>query len=359
MARGRGRARGTKINPRNRYHSQWTETVRDRGWGEKEGSSSPVSMELQVERSRNILSRNDSPDVPFDRSVNPYRGCEHGCVYCYARPGHAWLDLSPGLDFETRLFCRPDAPWLLRRELAQPGYRPAPLALGSFTDAYQPVEREQRITRRLLELLSACRHPVCLVTKSALVERDIDLLAEMASQGLARCAISVTTLEKSLSKRMEPRAAAPARRLKTIQRLSSAGVPVTVLLAPVIPALNDHELERILTAAREAGATSARMVLLRLPMEVGGLFENWLREHYPGRAGRVMELVRELHDGRLNDSRPGMRMTGTGPYAEMLGQRFNLWKRRLGFQEPPKLRVDGFRKEWLQAEDPQLTLPGF
>ncbi len=346
-------ARGTVRNPPNRYQRQRTEPL--------PGSGHPFEVPrttLQAEASRTVLSRNRSPDVPFDRSVNPYRGCEHGCIYCYARPGHAWMDLSPGLDFETRLFCKPDAPRLLRAELSRSGYRPAPLALGSHTDAWQPVERETGLTRRLLEVLAECRHPVCMVTKSALIERDLDILAPMARQGLVRCAVSIATLDHGLARLMEPRAAPPRRRLLTIRRLAGAGIPVTVLVAPSIPALTDHELERILAAAREAGATSARMVVLRLPKEVGELFEAWLRDHFPQRAERVLGRVRELHGGRLHDARFGRRMTGEGAYAALLGQRFRLASRRLGMVEPPELRCDLFRPPRREEKGSQLRLPG-
>ncbi len=348
----RWKARGVLHNPPNRYHAVRCEAVDGR---DLEEGVEPV-VRLQAEKSRTVITRNRSPDVPFDRSLNPYRGCEHGCVYCYARPGHAWMDLSPGLDFETRLFLKPEAPELLQRELARPGYRPAPVALGTATDAWQPVEKVQRITRRILEVLSGCGHPVCMVTKSALVERDLDLLAEMAGRGLARCAISITTLDRSLSRLMEPRAAAPARRLKVIQRLAGAGIPVTVLVAPVIPVLTDHELERILAAAREAGATSARMVMLRLPLEVEGMFEAWLERHFPDRAAHVMKRVREMHGGRASDSRFGRRMTGSGAYAALVAARFRLAAKRLGYGEPPVLRTDLFRPPVLRGE--QLSLPG-
>ncbi len=342
--------RGTLRNPPCRYHQVHVAPDATAGMPGRR-------TRLEVERARSILTRNRSPDVPFDRSVNPYRGCEHGCIYCYARPGHAWVDLSPGLDFETRLFCKPDAPRLLREALSRPGYRPAPLALGTATDAWQPVEKTQRITRGLLEVLAECGHPVCMVTKSALIERDLDLLAPMARRGLARCAVSLTTLEKPLSRRMEPRAAAPARRLETIRRLADAGVPVTVLVAPVIPGLTDHELEAILAAARRAGAASARMVVLRLPGEVEALFRGWLEEHFPARAERVMGLARALHGGRAEGGPPGQRMTGSGPLARLLADRFRLAVRRLGYGPVPGLRTDRFRPP-RPEEDGQLELPG-
>jgi len=354
---GRPKSRGTPENPHNRYHAQRVEPVSD-GWpGDAEPPPDPRTT-LQAEYSRTVITRNRSPDVPFDRSVNPYRGCEHGCIYCYARPSHAWMDLSPGLDFETRLFCKPDAAELLRRELARPGYRPAPLALGSNTDAWQPVEKAQRITRQLLEVLAGCGHPLCMVTKSALVERDIDLLAPMAEKGLARCAVSLTTLDRSLSRIMEPRAAVPARRLKVIRNLADAGIPVTVLVAPVIPALTDQELEKLLAAAREAGATSARMVMLRLPWEVAGLFEAWLQEHFPERAQHVMARVRDLHGGKACDDRFGRRMTGSGVFAQLIARRFQVAGRKLGFIPPPVLRSDLFRPPRTDGMGGQLVLPG-
>ncbi len=305
---------------------------------------------------RRAIGYNQSPDVPFDRSINPYRGCEHGCIYCFARPSHAWLDLSPGLDFETRLFHKPEAPERLRDELARPGYTPAPLALGINTDAYQPIEKQLGLTRRLLDLLHETRHPVHIVTKSALIERDLERLAGMAAQGLAACAVSLTSLDKTLTRRMEPRAAAPARRLKTIRRLSEAGVPVTVMVAPLIPALTDHELEDLLAAAREAGARSASMVLLRLPHEVAGLFEEWLRAHYPDRSDSVLNRLRDCHQGRLYDSRFGQRMQGSGAYAQLLARRFELARKRLAYQPPATLRSDLFRPPL--AGHGQLPLPG-
>ena len=352
------KARGASGNPVNRYHEQYSEAVDD-GWpGDGEAPPEPRTT-VQAETSRTILTRNQSPDVPFDRSLNPYRGCEHGCIYCYARPSHAWMDISPGLDFETRLFFKPEAPELLRRELARPGYEPAPVALGSNTDAWQPVERKLGITRGLLEVLRESRHPVCMVTKSALIERDIDLLAPMAGEGLARCAVSLTTLDARLGRVMEPRAAPPKRRLLTIRRLAEAGIPVTVLVAPVIPALTDHELESLLEAAREAGASSARMVMLRLPREVEGLFEAWLQEHFPDRAGHVMNRLRDLHRGRACDHRFGQRMTGSGIFAELVARRFRLAVERLGFGEAPPLCQDLFIPPPLETGSGQMSLPGF
>jgi DNA repair photolyase len=287
---------------------------------------------VQVDSARTLITRNRSPDVPFDRSVNPYRGCEHGCIYCFARPSHAYLGLSPGLDFESRIFYKADAGARLRAELSRPGYRCAPLALGVNTDAYQPIERELRVTRDLLEVLAGARHPVSLITKSALIERDLDLLTEMARQDLVEVYISLTSLRSDLARRLEPRAASPRRRLEVMRTLAGAGVPVGVLIAPVIPGLTDEELEPLLEAAREAGAGAAGYGLLRLPHEVAGLFEDWLTEHEPLRAAKVMGRVQEMHGGRLYDARFGRRMRGSGVMADLLARRFELASRRLGYR---------------------------
>ncbi len=348
------RGRGALGNPDNRYDTQTLEYVDD-GWGSLEARPDRIPTELHVDRARSVIAYNDSPDVPFDRSINPYRGCEHGCIYCFARPAHAWLGWSPGLDFETRLTWKPDAPEILRRELARPGYRCAPLALGINTDAYQPIERRLRLTRRLLEVLAGCGHPVSIVTKSAGVERDLDLLVPMAEAGRVSVAVSLTTLDATLARRMEPRAAAPHRRLQTIRRLSEAGVPVSVLVAPVIPVLTDGELEALLAAAREAGALDAGHVLLRLPREVAPLFEEWLAVHEPGRAAHVLARLRDCRGGALYDSRFGARMTGTGPYADLIAQRFRLARRRLGFPGLPPLDCSGFRPP-RAGDDRQLDL---
>ena len=297
---------------------------------------------LTPDASRTIIAWNDSPDLPFDRSINPYRGCEHGCIYCYARPSHAYLGLSPGLDFETRLVFKPDAAELLRAELAKPGYECAPMALGSNTDPYQPVERDLGITRAVLEVLAECGHPVMIVTKSARVERDIDILGAMAKANRCSVAVSVTTLDRSLARRMEPRASAPHRRLETVRRLTAAGVPTGVMAAPMIPFLNDSELEAILEHAREAGALGASYTMLRLPPEIADLFREWLAEHYPDRAGRVMERVRDTRGGKDYDSAFGRRMRGTGPVAELLAKRFRLAVKRLGFPGFPGLDCGGF-----------------
>ncbi len=286
---------------------------------------------LGIDRSRTVIGYNQSPDVPFDRSINPYRGCEHGCCYCFARPSHAYLDLSPGLDFETRLFYKPDAPAQLRQELARPHYRCAPIALGVNTDAYQPVERKTGLTRQLLEVLLACRHPVSLITKSALIERDLDLLVTLARVQLVQVQISITTLDHELARRLEPRATAPTRRLGIVRALSEAGIPVGVLVAPVIPFLNDAELERILEQAREAGAIDAGYVLIRLPREVADLFTEWLHNHYPLQAERVLARIRDTHGGLDYNPEFGARMRGRGIYAELIAARFRKARQGLGF----------------------------
>ena len=295
-----------------------------------EADPPPLDTVVTPERTRTILTTNDSPDVGFDQSINPYRGCEHGCIYCFARPTHAYLGLSPGLDFETKLFSKPDAAALLRAELAKPGYRCRTIALGANTDAYQPIERRLRITRSVLEVLSEHRHPVLIITKSDLVVRDLDLLAPMAADGLAGVHVSVTTLDRTLARRMEPRAASPARRLAAIRRLSEAGIPVGVLAAPMIPGLNDPELEAILAASKEAGAVSAGYVLLRLPLEIKDLFREWLERHYALKADRILALVRDMRGGRLYDAAWGQRMSGQGPHAELLRRRFEVVIRRHG-----------------------------
>jgi DNA repair photolyase len=293
--------------------------------------------------SRSVIVRNTSPDIPFDRSINPYRGCEHGCVYCYARPTHAYLGLSPGLDFETKLLAKLDAASLLERELARPGYACQPIALGTNTDPYQPVERRLRITRGVLEVLARCRHPLTVVTKSAAVVRDLYLLGPMARHDLARVAISVTTLDGELARRLEPRAAAPGRRLQAISELSEAGVPTAVMVAPIIPALTDHEIERIMEAAAGAGATSAGYVLLRLPHEVKELFAGWLEAHAPGRAEHVLSLVRQCRGGRLYDATFGRRMRGEGAYAQLIEGRFAAARQRFGLAGATRpLRTDLF-----------------
>jgi len=325
------RGRGAISNPTGRFERHAREAFDD-GW-ERDDDVARVRTTLHLDTSRSVIARNDSPDVGFDRSVNPYRGCEHGCVYCFARPTHAFLGFSAGLDFETEILHKPDAAERLRDELARPGYRCAPMALGTNTDPYQPVERDLEITRRVLEVLRDARHPVGIVTKSAMVLRDVDVLAEMAASKLARVFVSVTTLDRTLARRMEPRAATPDRRLETIAGLREAGVPVGVMVAPVIPGLTDPDLEAILERARDAGADAASKVLLRLPGEVAELFPEWLRAHYPEKASRVMGILRQMRGGRDYDPRFGTRMRGEGAFADLLDWRFRTACRRLGYPD--------------------------
>jgi DNA repair photolyase len=327
------KGRGAVSNRSGRFEADLRNAVDD-GWGSAWDDDLPqLRTTLTVDTSRTIITRNTSPDVPFDRSINPYKGCEHGCIYCFARPTHAYLGLSPGLDFETRLFYKPDAPELLDRELRARHYRPATLALGANTDPYQPVERNLKLTRRILEVLDAFHHPVGVVTKSALIARDIDILTPMAAARRVQVCLSVTTLDRDLARRMEPRAATPERRLDTIRRLTAAGIPVTVLASPMIPGLNDWELERILTAAAEAGATGANYILLRLPLEIGALFTEWLHEHAADWAARVLNLMRDTRGGRLYQTQFGRRMCGSGALADLLADRFRMACRRLGLNE--------------------------
>lgn len=323
----RRRGRGAALNPAGRFEPQETE-VFDDGWQTFE-TLEPFQTSVQVEKPRAIITRNESPDIPFDRSINPYRGCEHGCIYCFARPTHSYMGLSAGLDFEAKLFAKPDAPRLLERELSKPGYKPRTIAIGTNTDPYQPIEKEWRIMRQILEVLAAARHPVAIVTKSAMILRDIDFLAPMAEQGLAKVAISLTTLDRKLSRLMEPRASTPSRRLEAIRILTGAGIPTGVLTAPIIPALNDHEIERLLEAAKTAGASEAGYVLLRLPFEVSPLFRDWLLRHYPDRYRHVMSLIRSMRGGKDYDAEFGKRMKGAGPYAWQINRRFELATKRL------------------------------
>jgi DNA repair photolyase len=335
------KGRGAVIDPPGRFEPRRVVALDD-GWGELPPPA--VATTVTPEPARTILSTNDSPDVPFDRSINPYKGCEHGCVYCFARPTHAYLGLSPGIDFETRIFSKPNAPELLRQELGRARYRCAVIALGANTDPYQPAERRLGLTRGILEVLAAHRHPVSVVTKSNLVLRDLDLLGPMAADGLALVLVSITTLDRELARKMEPRAPTPERRLEALGALAEARVPTGVLASPMIPGLNDHELERILEASARAGASFAGYVLVRLPHEVRELFSAWLEAHYPGRAGRVLKLIRETHEGRLYDPSFHRRMRGTGPYAMLLRRRFEVATSRLGLgHEPPPLDVTRFR----------------
>jgi DNA repair photolyase len=334
-----GRAAGS--NATNRFEPYSRERIDD-GW-EPEEDLAVLRTEVREERPRKVITRNTSPDISFDRSINPYRGCEHGCIYCFARPSHAYLGISPGLDFETRLVARPAAPEVLRAELLARGYAPAPIAIGTNTDPYQPIEKERRIMRGILEVLAAFNHPVAIVTKGALIERDIDLLAPMAEKGLVRVGISVTTLDPTLCRLLEPRAPAPARRLATVRRLSEAGIAVRLMVSPVLPALTDHEIEAIVAAGAEAGARAASSIVLRLPREVAPLFRDWLETHVPDRAERVMGRVRELHGGRDYDPEWGRRMRGQGPWAELIRARFDLALRRHGLDRTlPALRTDLF-----------------
>jgi len=348
------RGRGVATRPAGRFARQETQT----GFADDDEPSSAPGTELFPEQIRSIISRNRSPDVPFEQSINPYRGCEHGCVYCYARPSHAYVDLSPGLDFETKIFTKPQAAAVLRRELARPGYRCLPIALGANTDAYQPVERDLGITRAVLEVLAEFRHPVSIITKSALIERDIDLLQDLARDNLVTALVSVTTFDDELKRRMEPRAASPRRRIETIHRLSEAGIPCGVLAAPVIPGLNDHELENILAASAGAGARYAGYVLLRLPHETGPIFAEWLEAQYPLKAARVLRLLREARGGELNDAQFGSRMRGSGPLAALLAQRFAAACRRHGLTRQSEVSLSTARFQVPSGPGTQLDLLG-
>jgi DNA repair photolyase len=341
-ALGQRKGRGAASNHSGRFETE-KRIPFDDGWGTADEEPVPLATTLSIDSTRKIIARNDSPDIGFDRSINPYRGCEHGCIYCYARPSHAYLGLSPGLDFESRLFYKPRAATLLAEELRKKGYSCRPIALGSNTDPYQPAERKLGITRAVLEVLRDFRHPVTIVTKSALIQRDLDILGEMARDRLAIAAISITTLDRRLARVMEPRAATPERRLETIAALTAVGVPVGVMSAPMIPALNDREMEQILERARAAGAASAAYTLLRLPLELKGLFKEWLEANFPAKAAHVLSLVAQTHGGRLYDSAWFTRKTGTGPYAEVLRLRFERACRRLGFNERTTQPLDTSR----------------
>ena len=357
------KGRGATFNPENRFRHDTRESVDD-GWtasqadGEAEDRElPPLKTSVMIQHSRTIIARNVSPDIPFTQSINPYQGCEHGCVYCYARPTHAYLDLSPGLDFETKLFAKPNAAALLIEELAKPGYVCDAIAMGTNTDPYQPIEREWKITRQILEALSACEHPVSIVTKSALVERDIDLLAPMAAKNLARVYVSITTLDKELARTLEPRAATPLRRLAAVKALSDAGIPVGVMAAPIIPQLTDKDLEAILDAASANGARYAGWTLVRLPHEVKDLFRDWLKQHYPLRAEHVMSVIQQMRGGRDNDPQFGSRMRGQGLFADLIGRRFDVACQRLGLnRQRTSMDASRFRPPRTKAERLQLSL---
>jgi DNA repair photolyase len=333
------KGRGAGSNPEGRFESRRVEAIDD-GWPHQLADElPPLETTVTAEHARQVITRNNSPDIPFEQSINAYRGCEHGCVYCYARPSHSYMNLSPGLDFETKLFYKADAARLLEAELAKPGYSCKPINLGANTDPYQPIERKLRVTRSLLEVLRRFRHPLTIVTKSALVERDIDILADMARDGLVSVHVSITTLDSNLKRTLEPRAPAPVARLGVVRKLNGAGIPVGVLVAPVIPAVNDHEIEAILEASAQAGAGSAGFVMLRLPYEVKVLFREWLTNHLPERAEHVMSLIRAMREGKDNDARFGSRMRGEGSYAELIARRFEVASRRLGLHRGRALQL--------------------
>ncbi|MGI9169339.1 MAG: PA0069 family radical SAM protein [Caulobacteraceae bacterium] len=337
------RGRGAVSNGSGRFEPLAREAFDD-GWTGEDAAPAPLRTTVTAEKARSIVSRNDSPDVGFDRSINPYRGCEHGCIYCYARPAHAYMGLSPGLDFESRLFFKPEAARLLERELSRAGYALGPIHIGGNTDPYQPVERRLRVTRQILEVMARFRHPLSIITKSALIERDLDLLGPMGVAGMARAAVSITTVDRKLARAMEPRAATPERRLAAVRALAAAGVPTIVMFAPVIPGLNDHELEEVLRRAALAGAIGASYVALRLPLEIKDLFREWLAANRPDRAERVMSLVRQMRGGRDYDPQWGRRMKGEGPIAETIGQRFAIARRRFGLDRSlPPLDASQFR----------------
>ncbi|MBM7852871.1 DNA repair photolyase [Methylopila capsulata] len=356
LARRRGR--GAVTNASGRFEP-YVRVAEDDGWDSTE-ELPPFRTEVTLETARTAITRNQSPDIAFDRSVNPYRGCEHGCVYCFARPTHAYLGLSAGLDFESKLTAKPNIAEALRRELAAPGYKPRTIALGTNTDPYQPIERTHRLTRQILEVLEETRHPVGIVTKSTLVLRDLDILSRMAEQGLAKVALSITTLDATLARQMEPRAPTPSKRLEAVAALTRAGVPTTVLTAPIIPSLNDHEIERLLEAAKQAGASEAGYVLLRLPNEIKDLVQEWLVEHHPAKMRRILSLVRETRGGKLYDSGWGVRQTGEGVVAWTIGRRFELAAQRLGLDRRHlRLRTDLFTPPARTAKDGGLQLSLF
>ncbi len=350
------RGRGAVSNASGRFESRTRDDFDD-GWTSDDALPGALRTTVTAETARVIITRNDSPDVGFDRSINPYRGCEHGCIYCFARPAHAYMGLSPGLDFESKIFFKPDAARLLAQELARPSYRPATIHIGGNTDAYQPQERRLRVTRQVLEVLQRFGHPFSIITKSALIVRDLDIIGPMAAAGLARAAVSITTLDRTLARQMEPRAATPERRLWALRQLAQAKVPTIAMFAPVIPGLNDHELESVLEAAAVVGAAGAGYVVLRLPLEIKDLFREWLAANRPDRAARVMSLVRQMRGGKDYDVRWGMRMKGEGPIAELIGQRFKIARRRFGLDRTlPPLDLAAFRIP--RASSNQLELFG-
>jgi len=337
------KGRGALGNPNNRFETTSRDAIDD-GWGNLEQAPEPIQTTLTLDTAKTVISYNQSPDVPFDRSINPYRGCEHGCIYCFARPSHAWLGLSPGLDFESRLFYKVNAAELLRKEINKRNYRCQPIAVGINTDVYQPVERKLGITRQILEVLAEHRHPFSIVTKSALIERDIDILSTMARDNLVQIAVSITSLDHDLARKIEPRASSPRRRLETVKRLSDAGIPVMVLAAPLIPVLTDSELESILSAARSAGACSAAYVLLRLPHEVAELFTTWLGTHFPLKAEHVMNRIRDCRGGKDYDATFGKRMTGEGLFANLMQKRYRLAMKQLEFPGENELDTSLFKQ---------------
>jgi len=343
--RTRRKGRGALSNPPVRFESREREAIDD-GWGSLEEPLPRLQTTVGIDRARNVIARNRSPDVPFDRSINPYRGCEHGCIYCFARPTHAYLGLSPGQDFESQLLRKVDAGARLRAELDRAGYEPAPITLGANTDPYQPIERDYRVTREILEVLAEYRHPVSIITKGTGIERDLDLLQEMTAWQGVSVMVSLTSLDPSIKRSLEPRAAGPRRRLELIRRLSAAGVPVGTLIAPVVPAVTDHELESLIEAAAQAGAVSAGYVLLRLPHEVQGLFTEWLQAHFPDRADHVLSLLRQAHGGQAYDSTFGRRMKGSGAWAQLLSDRFRVACRRAGLsgRSTVQLSTASFRR---------------
>ncbi len=346
------KGRGSLSNPYNRYQPKQVEAFHD-GWDIEEDEPAPLKTTLIEERSRTIISSNSSPDIPFDFSINPYRGCEHGCVYCYARPSHAYWDMSPGLDFETKIITRPNAAELLRKKLTSPSYQVKPLCIGANTDPYQPAEAKLQTTRQLIEVLGEFKHPFSIITKSNLIVRDLDLLAPLAEQNLCSVAVSVTTLDNKLKRILEPRTPAGKVRLDAIRTLSDQGIRVTMLVAPMIPYVNDHEMEQILAAGYKVGAVSARYILLRLPLEISPMFQEWLAAHYPDRAAKVMSVVRQSRGGKDYRSVFGERMVGTGEFAQLIRKRFEVASRRLGFNNDDRFQLDYSQ---FRRHNEQLTL---